>query len=1157
VNGAGADAVAAAQAAQRRALRPDESVWVAASAGTGKTKVLTDRLLALMLGGTDPAHILCLTFTRAAAAEMANRVNDRLARWTVLPSGALAEDIVGLTRRYPGDDDIAVARRLFARVLDVPGGAKILTIHAFCQSLLSRFPLEAGVPPEFAVLDERGADEALAEAVAATVNAARAGHRGTEALAEALATIARHALEERFTELITGIAKERGRLRLALGDGEPALRRRLCARFAVPHEISGDGLIAAFCAEGACDEAGLRAAAAALMAGSPTDRQRGAVLTRWCEHPAARAAMLDEYLDLFLTDKGQPRGRLITKEAAKAAGDPAAVLQAEAARALQFKEQRAGHGIVEASLALARIADAVLAAYDRRKRLMGLLDYDDLVLKALELLRRPGIAPWVLFKLDGGLDHILIDEAQDTNPEQWEIVAALAAEFFAGAGAHDRVRTVFAVGDPKQSIYSFQRADPRAFIAMRHYFETRAANANRRWVEVPLEISFRAAEPLLAAVDAVFRRQEAADGVALDGTPIRHVAAHPGHAGLVELWPPVPDEDEDEDEGKNRPAPRQGLAPRTRLARAIAATIAGWLDGGERLEPRGRALQAGDVIVLVRRRNEFVGDLVRALKQHGVPVAGADRLALAGELAVRDLIALGRFLLLPEDDLTLATVLKGPLFGFSEDDLFALAYDRGHDRLWPRLRRLARQRPAMREAYERLHRLLARADFVPPFELYAELLGTGAGRRAILERLGVEAADPIEEFLALALAYEREHVPSLQGFLRWIEAGDIEVKREFGERQRDELRILTVHGAKGLEAPVVFLPDTMQLPARREHEQVLWTEPDGLPLWCPRAELAAPAYAQTREALRRRQLQEYRRLLYVALTRAQYRLYVCGWQNRRPPREAPCWHALCQSGWRDLADAVPFDTRPLIGERHGWSGEALRLTRAQTAPPRRDERVAGRRVSGTPPSWVSAPPPAEPSAPKTLMPSRPSGPEPATLSPLAVDGRDRFKRGLIVHRLLQGLPELPPTERDAAARDFLALPVHGLTPDEREEIRAETMAVLTDPALAELWGPQAQAEVPVVGLIPAEDGPQALSGQIDRVVVTSGRVLIVDFKTMRPVPASDDAVPPVYLRQLALYRAALTRIYRDRPVECALLWTDGPLLMPIRPALLDRHAPPP
>jgi ATP-dependent helicase/nuclease subunit A len=1143
--------IAEAAATQRLALNPAESVWVAASAGTGKTKVLTDRLLALMLGGTDPGRILCLTFTRAAAAEMANRINDRLAAWTTLPPGRLAEELAALLGRFPVEEEIALARQLFARILDVPGGAKIATIHAFCQSLLRRFPLEAGVPPEFAVIDERGAAEALAEAAEAVIAAARG--ETTPRLAAALAIVAGYALEERFIELMTALAGERGKLRQALVGGEAALHRRLCRALSVPVDATRDSLIEAFCAPAEGDEPGLRAAAAALANGSARDQERGAIIARWCEFPEGRRDLLDPYIAVFLTDTRTIRGTLITKSAAAKAlpANPGAALLAEAERILRFDAERAGVALIEATGALMHLGDALLEAYEHRKRLHGLLDYDDLVLKALALLRRPGVAPWVLFKLDGGLDHILIDEAQDTNPEQWSIVAALSEEFFAGEGVGERVRTVFAVGDGKQSIYSFQRADPRAFVEMRQHFQARVTAAKQQWSVVPLAISFRAAQPLLLAVDAVFSHAEAADGVALDGGAIHHDAARAGQAGLVELWPAVPAPDPAIlAVSGDRPA-----EPYARLARAIAATIAQWLATGERLEPRGRALRPGDVMVLVRRRNAFVGELLRALKTHDVPVAGADRLVLAQEMAVQDLMALGRFLLLPEDDLTLAAVLKGPFFDLSEEELFRLAHGRGEATLWSRLRRLAAEHPAMGRAAERLSELLARADFVPPFELYAEILGARDGRRAMLERLGAEAADPVEEFLALALAYEREHVPSLQGFLRWIAAGDIEVKRDFGERQRDEVRILTVHGAKGLEAPVVFLPDTMQLPTRQD--ALLWSETDALPLWRPRKDLSAPFYLAERKRLRDRHLQEYRRLLYVGLTRAQDRLYVCGWETQRPVKEALTWHALCAAGWRGSAAAVPFDTGKLIGPRDGWSGNALRLTGEQTAPPTRDHQPAAARPLGPMPGWVLTPPPPEPSPPRPLLPSRPNGPEPATLSPLAIAGRDRFKRGLIVHRLLQSLPELPASDRAAAARRFLALPLHGLDRDTQTEICAETLAVLADPRLAELWGPDAQAEVPVVGLI-AGSSPgteHALSGQIDRLVVTRTRVLIVDFKTVRPAPLSEDDVPPIYLQQLATYRAALVRIYPGRPVDCALLWTDGPLLMPISSSLLARHLP--
>ncbi|HEX6441524.1 MAG TPA: double-strand break repair helicase AddA [Stellaceae bacterium] len=1137
-----------AAAAQRQALGPDTSVWVAASAGTGKTKVLTDRLLALMLDGTDPARILCLTFTRAAAAEMANRVNDRLAKWTTMPAGALAQDLVALTGRMPDEYETARARQLFARMLDAPGGAKIQTIHAFCQSLLRRFPLEAGVPPEFVVIDERSAAEALGEASESVIAMAREDR--APALREALGIVASYAPEERFAELMAALAGARGRLKAVLVDGEAALRERLCAALGITPDATPESLEAAFCAEGACDEAGLREAAAALAMGSPADRARGIVLARWCESPPARRELVEVYVDAFLTQQGKVRDRLITKPAAKGALHLPGVMQIEAERVRRFTETRAAAGFAAASCALARLGEALLGSYARRKRRDGVLDYEDLIERALDLLRRPGVAPWVLFKLDGGLDHILIDEAQDTNPEQWQIVAALAEEFFAGEGAQDRLRTVFAVGDAKQSIYSFQRADPRAFVDMRRHFQDRVNAANQQWAVVPLEISFRAGDPLLKAVDAVFRQADAADGVALDGEPIRHVAARTGQAGIVELWPPVmPDDDEPAEPWDGSAGRRRPVEARTRLARAIAARIASWLREGERLEPRGRPLRPGDIMVLVRRRNEFVPDLLRALKQRGVPVAGADRLRLTEQLAVQDLIALGRFLLFPEDNLTLATVLKGPLFDISEEELFLLCYGRDKQSLWTRVRRRARECKAIGHAAERLQALLARADYAPPFELYAEILGAERGRQAMLERLGPEAADPIDEFLALALAYEREHVPSLQGFLHWLVAGDIEVKRDFGERQHDEVRILTVHGAKGLEAPVVFLPDTMQLPDRQVG--LLWSERDGLPLWRPRKDLAVPFDSTEREAFRGRQLQEYRRLLYVALTRAQDRLYVCGWQTKRPDNSAPCWHTLCHAGWSEIATPFPFDTRPLVGERDGWSGEGLRLSSEQIETPMRDPVRAGVSTSGPLLGWIKAPAPAEPDPPKPLLPSRPSGPEPATLSPLAVAGRDRFKRGLLVHRLLQSLPELPPAEREATARRFLALPVHGLADDEQAEICAETLSVLADPALAELWSPEAQAEVPVVGLI----GRQALSGQIDRLLVTRDRVLVVDYKTVRPPPAAEEAVPRLYLQQLAMYRTALERIYPDRPVECAILWTEGPRLMPISPALLARHLP--
>jgi ATP-dependent helicase/nuclease subunit A len=1125
------------------AADPRASVWVAASAGTGKTTVLTERLLRLMLDGTDPARILCLTFTRAAAAEMANRLAGVLADWATLPESALVETLQGLTGEFADTTLIARARRLFALVLDTPGGIKISTIHAFCQTLLRRFPLEAGVSPEFSVVEERGADELLAEAAQSVIIAARDGREPE--LVEALATVAEHTIEEHFGELMRALAQERDKLRRVLSDGDAAMRRRLSAVLALPENATIESLLDQFCAKDAGNEKGLRTVAEALADGTSADCRRGAAIAEWCAAgPCRRRDLVATYERLYLTVEGEIRKSLLSKSAAcTRGGNVGELLGAEAERVFRLRQARAAVILREATAALVRLGAALLREYDAAKRLRGALDFDDLVSTALALLHRPGVAPWILFKLDGGLDHILIDEAQDTNPEQWQIVAALAEEFFVGEGARTALRTVFAVGDVKQSIFSFQRADPRAFLRMRTHFQERVNAARQDWQIVPLAVSFRSTAPVLQAVDKIFRRAEASDGVALDGGAIEHIAYRVGHAGLVELWPPVAPPVASEPSEDELPVIRtQTAEPYARLAHGIAATIRRWLDSGERLAARGRPVRPGDIMVLVRRRNEFVGELLGALKQRGIPVAGADRLILTEQLAVRDLAALGHFLLLPEDDLTLAAVLKSPLFDLDEDALFELCHGRGNETLWSRLRSRAKEQPKLRRAADRLSTLLGRADFVPPYELYAEILGADGGRRALLHRLGPEAEDPVEEFLGLALAFEREHVPSLQGFLRWLATGETEVKRDFAAHPRDEVRILTVHGAKGLEAPIVFLPDTMALPDQKT--ALLWTDPGGLPLWKPPGDYIATSYADEKVRWRQRQMQEYRRLLYVGLTRAQDRLYICGWQTKKAPPPA-CWYALCRAGLAGGAQRFDFDTTPLIGG-DGWSGEGLRIETAQSIAPNPELSITAAPGECRLPDWIWQPSPAEPDPPRPLVPSRPSDQEPAALSPVAVSTGNRFKRGLLVHILLQSLPELPEVEREAAARRFLARPTHALVAAAQDDILRETLAVLTHPDFAPLFGPGSLAEVPLVGSV----GGRALSGQIDRLVVTENRVLIVDYKTSQAPPVSKDDVAPIYLRQLAGYRTALAQIYPDREIECALLWTQGPRLMPIEAARL-------
>ncbi|MFQ5467812.1 MAG: UvrD-helicase domain-containing protein, partial [Kiloniellaceae bacterium] len=732
------------------------------------------------------------------------------------------------------------ARTLFARVLDAPGGMKIQTIHAFCQSLLGRFPLEAGIAPHFRVLDEAAATGMLREARLEVLAAARVGARD-DPLTTALAEVSTHALEDAFMKLMASLAAERARLAHALArhGGIEGVERAVFRLLDVEPEDTPEATMRLACADQAFDSPGLRAAAEALAKGSKTDLEKAAALDAWLNADTpTRATQFGAYRLVFLTGKGERRKRPMTKAVCAASPMGLAAVEAEAERLLAIDRRINALVVARATAGLLRLGAAILAAYARAKKARALLDYDDLILMARDLLRREGLAGWVLFKLDGGLDHVLIDEAQDTNPEQWQVIDMLSAEFFAGAGAHDAPRTVFAVGDAKQSIYSFQRADPSAFARMRDHFAERARAVEQTWSNVELDYSFRSNAAILRAVDAVFAREPASDGVLFGADALSHRPVRMGQAGLVELWPPAAPGPDNEPAHWDSPVTRHGATPgHTRLAQAIAHRIWRWTlesdpatapgPGDEAwLDSRNRRLRPGDILVLVRRRNAFVAELVRDLKRRGVPVSGVDRMVLCDQIAVMDLIALGRVLLLPEDDLTLATVLKGPFLGLNEDTLFALAHGRSGT-LWQSLAAHAKGLPAARDAYERLKALMARADFVPPYELYSEILNgewRGArGRQLLLARLGADANDPIEEFLSLALAHGRENVPSLEGFLHWIEIGAQEVKRNM-EIGADAVRVMTVHGAKGLQAPVVILPDTMQVP--KPKDGLFWLDED-------------------------------------------------------------------------------------------------------------------------------------------------------------------------------------------------------------------------------------------------------------------------------------------------------------------------------------------
>jgi ATP-dependent helicase/nuclease subunit A len=1115
------------------------SAFVSASAGSGKTKLLTDRLLRLMLAGENPARIQCLTFTKAAAAEMAVRLQRRLGEWVTLPDAKLAGELKEL--EVPQDRErMDKARALFATVLDLPGGMRIGTIHAFCQSLLRRFPVEAALSPHFRVLDDVDTDLAWRESREAMLEGAH-----SEASRAALTALAGLASAEQFGGLVRTLQQDRDRLDALLAldpDAVAAAQRRVLG-------VTGDeaAVIAAACA---WDSAPLRAALRVVAdQGAATCAEKARYLLEWLSGPAAeRVSQWHAWRLCFLLEDGAPRGptTLINKKLADARADVADALYAEQHRVMAVDDACRAVRAAAASAALVRLAGPVARFYQAAKESRDRLDYDDLIGRTSRLLVDPGAA-WVLYKLDGGLDHLLLDEVQDTAPAQWNIAGKLTEEFFAGAGAAEAHRTVFAVGDVKQSIYSFQGADPDAFARWRGILSRRVG---KDWRDVGLHVSFRSTAPVLALVDAVFADPVAALGVTEPGA-LHHVADRAGDAGSVELWPLAPPPEEAPAEPWTVPDHNLGSksAPQ-RLAEALADWIAAQTDGGTWLESKARPLRPGDVLVLVRRRDDFARSLVRALKAKKVPVAGLDRMILTDQPAVADLLALCDVLLLPEDDLQLACVLTSPLGGLSDDSLMALATGRTGS-LWSALRLRSRERADWHAAHDFIAALLGRVDYASPHALLVEALGRLGGRARLLARLGPEAAEPMDELLGAALTHARSHPPALQGFLHALRQSGAEVKRE-AEGTGATVRVMTVHGAKGLQAPLVILPDTTALPP--DDGPLMWApDPVGgaeVPIWSPRKELRCAASDALRQAAAARRRDEHNRLLYVALTRAEDRLLVCGWQPRRAP-PAGCWYELVSRGFAALGAAPAPAALP-------WEGETRRYACPQTRPAEGGAEVAGQggpaplpAWAGQAPGWLPAAAPQEKTPPSPLAPSRPEGvdlgPVPQAASPLAARdfGAARFRRGQLAHALLQHLPALPPAQRRAAALRWLG------TVADAESLADQVIAVLEHPDLAPLFGPHGRAEVPLTGLV----GGAVIGGMVDRLAVLPDRVLVADYKTNRTPPARADAVPVLYLRQMAAYRDVLRGALPGRAVTCALVWTATARIMPLPDSLLDRHAP--
>ncbi|QDM14691.1 double-strand break repair helicase AddA [Tardiphaga sp. vice304] len=1137
---------------QTRASDPTASVFVSANAGSGKTYVLVNRVIRLLLANVPPEKILCVTFTKAAAANMAERVFTTLGHWVTLKDDELDTAIRNAGIPNPNEKLRMRARELFACALETPGGLKVQTIHALCTRLLQQFPFEANVPARFSVLDDRDQNEMMERGSLAVLLKAAADPDSAEGRALALAMTS--AADVTFRDVVREASLNRDQF-LAwtgrAGSTEAAMAQLSAALGVTPNDTSA--AIELEMVDGPhLPQRRWKEAAEVFATGTKTDNDQADRLREALDLNGS--TQVDKYLQVFFTGTMEPRKALATKKIVEAHPGLTYSLKSECERLSALLARRRAVLMRDRTRALLVIAGGVAASYAREKQERGLLDYDDLIDKTLSMLDNVSSA-WVHYKLDRGVDHVLIDEAQDTSPRQWDIVTHLISEFTSGEGARDGTkRTIFAVGDEKQSIFSFQGAAPREFDERRRALESRFKGAGHTFDPVAFTYSFRSGAAILQSVDHVFRDETIYRSIHNVGAYPVHQSLDDAGPSLIDLWELQEPEKRDAIEGWQAPFDNVAeTSPEVQLARRVQAEIKTLIADGTPTGPKGRrrALRYGDVLVLVRRRGKAFNAIIQALKHAGIPVAGADRLKLTEHIAIIDLMHLADALLLPQDDLALAVALKSPLFGLDDDDLFKLAYQR-QSTLRAALDKQAEGDAKLTGALTRLQECERRVFAETPFAFYAWLLGGDGGRAHMLRRLGHEANDALDEFLELALGFEQKAPASLQGFIAWLRAADTEVKRDM-EITRDEVRVMTVHGAKGLEAPVVFLVDTTSSPSDTQRLNLIHLpqgnaapQGPGVVVWAGRKGDDPPVVAEARAKMVGETEDEYRRLLYVAMTRAADRLIVGGCMpgNRNEVRPLS-WYDLILKGLENSGLQMQNVPPP--------DGVVKRYTRLEDGVP--EAAVASTPEAVAPvalPPWLRLSVPASPRRQNFLRPSDPADDDHGMRPGESDADRARARqRGTLVHRLLQSLPDLVAERRLEAAARYLARNAGTWSDADRDALAARVLGLIGDPRFADLFAPGSRAEVSIVGRLTRHGEPVTVSGQIDRLVVTPKEVWIVDYKTNHAPPRRADEAPDAYVRQLGLYRAVLAKLYKAKPVRAALLWTETPEIMELSAPALD------
>lgn len=847
---------------QKQASDPNNSAWVFASAGSGKTKILVDRVLRLLLNKVNGDKILCITFTKVATIEMKERINKILASWVILDDEKLSAEIFSLTDQYPKKQDLQYARTLFTRSLDGEFEIKIQTIHAFCQNIIKIFPFEVGISPNFEILDEKGEKSLLHNAK----NEIFLQSKFDVKLNKNITYLTSIQSEESFSELLSNMLSEKEKisfLKIKYRGIENLIqliaKELLVEKFSDLQEIN-DIFLEDF------DFSQISNIIENLEnAKKSTDLKTLSALKEF-----VKIKDFEICQSLFFTKEFKPKSikSILTKDFEQY-HDFIIALQN---KFYSFFDLVKSYKIYLATSSLLRFIDLILEKYSSLKKEKSVLDYNDLIIKTSQLLENNDYKDWVKFRMDGFYDHILVDESQDTNDRQWFIIKSLTEDFFSGESSNKNNRSLFIIGDDKQSIYSFQGAKPNISHEIFEYYY----HQNQNIKKIELENSFRSLSGILKFVDNIFQNNESFQKIGYKN----HKAIRKGEA-KIEIWPAITaPQKENSDSWQNAIIKNNSndFCAKEEMAQRIVKYIKSWVNKREITDIKGnkRQINYGDIMILLRKRsNNFNKILQQKLIDNSIPFRGVTKIRFSSNLIIQDLISILRFVLLPEDDLNLASLLKTPFFDFDEEKLFDCNLLKNQQKI--SLFAALNSDDKYQNASNKLKNIIELSQNLQIYEFYFNIINEEI-RNKYLSYYGENSLLIIEQFLLEIINFSSEKLTNLQKFYDYILTTDPEISID--ESNKNSVFISTIHSAKGLQSPIVILPDCCFAfnKSTTSKETLMWVDIDNekLPIWYVRKHNKNRFIDKVKQQKIQEHKEEYWRLFYVALTRAENELYISG-----------------------------------------------------------------------------------------------------------------------------------------------------------------------------------------------------------------------------------------------------------------------------------------